>query len=73
MKIDHSNSLRSILEAEDCRVYSAESGEEARGEVSKLRPDLIIPDIIIPNVVCYMQDLKGGEPEESYSNYNTEY
>ncbi|MFQ5866736.1 MAG: hypothetical protein ACE5IT_01925 [bacterium] len=54
MKIDHSNSLRSILEPEDCRVYSAESGEEARGEVSKLRADLIIPDIIIANVVCHM-------------------
>jgi len=51
MKINHSNLVRGILEAEDYRVYSAESGEETLGEVSKLRPDLSIPDIIIPNVV----------------------
>jgi DNA-binding response OmpR family regulator len=50
---DLTNLVRSILEAEDYMVYSAESGEEALGEVPKLRPDLIILDIILPGIDGY--------------------
>ena len=45
---DLANLVKSILEAEDYLVYSAESGEEALVELPKLRPDLIILDIILP-------------------------
>lgn len=45
--------VRTILEAEDYAVYSADSGEEALGEVPKLRPDLIILDIILPGMDGY--------------------
>ena len=45
--------VKTILEAEDYMVYSAESGEEALGEVPKLRPDLIILDIILPGIDGY--------------------
>ncbi len=45
--------VKTILEAEDYRVYSAESGEEALGEAPKLRPDLIILDIILPGIDGY--------------------
>jgi len=47
------NLVKTILEAEDYTVYSTESGEEALGEVSKLRPDLIILDIILPGIDGY--------------------
>jgi len=50
---DITNLVRSILEAEDYMVCSAESGEEALGEVPKLRPDLIILDIILPGIDGY--------------------
>ncbi len=50
---DLTNLVRSILEAEDYMVYSAESGEEALGEVPKLRPDLIILDIMLPGIDGY--------------------
>jgi len=47
------NLVKTILEAENYTVYSTESGEEALGEVSKLRPDLIILDIILPGIDGY--------------------
>ncbi|MFB0526111.1 MAG: response regulator transcription factor [bacterium] len=50
---DLTNLVKTILEAEDYRVYSAESGEEALGEVPRLRPDLIILDIILPGIDGY--------------------
>lgn len=50
---DLTNLVKAILEAEDYRVYAAESGEEALGEVPKLRPDLIILDIILPGMDGY--------------------
>ena len=50
---DLTNLVKTILEAEDYRVYAAESGEEALGEVPKLRPDLIILDIILPGIDGY--------------------
>lgn len=34
-------------------VFAVESGEEALGEVPKLRPDLIILDIILPGIDGY--------------------
>jgi len=45
--------VKSILEAENYMVFAAESGEEALGEVPKLRPDLIILDIILPGIDGY--------------------
>jgi len=45
--------VKTILEAENYTVYSAESGEEALGEVPKLKPDLIILDIILPGMNGY--------------------
>jgi DNA-binding response OmpR family regulator len=45
--------VKSILEAEDYMVYSADSGEQALGEVPKLKPDLIILDIILPGMDGY--------------------
>jgi len=45
--------VKSILEAENYMVFAAESGEEALGEVPKLRPDLIILDIILPGMDGY--------------------
>jgi len=50
---DLTNLVRTILEAEDYTVYSVESGEEALGEVRKLRPDLIILDILLPGIDGY--------------------
>jgi two-component system response regulator MtrA len=50
---DLTNLVKTILEAEDYAVHSAESGEEALGEVPKLRPDLIILDIILPGIDGY--------------------
>jgi len=50
---DLTNLVKTILEAEDYMVYAAESGEEALGEVPKLRPDLIILDIILPGIDGY--------------------
>ncbi len=50
---DLTNLVKAVLEAEDYSVYSVESGEEALGEVRKLRPDLIILDIILPGIDGY--------------------
>lgn len=50
---DLTNLVKSILEAENYMVFAAESGEEALGEVPKLRPDLIILDIILPGMDGY--------------------
>lgn len=50
---DLTNLVKTILEAEDYMVYAAESGEEALGEVPKVRPDLIILDIILPGIDGY--------------------
>jgi len=50
---DLTNLVKNVLEAEDYTVYSAETGEEALGEVPKLRPDLIILDIILPGIDGY--------------------
>ena len=50
---DLTNLVKSILEAENYMVFAAESGEEALGEVLKLRPDLIILDIILPGMDGY--------------------
>jgi len=50
---DITNLIKSILEAENYTVYSAESGEEALGEVVKTRPDLILLDIMLPGIDGY--------------------
>ncbi len=45
--------VKTILEAENYAVYAAESGEEALGEMPKVRPDLVILDIILPGMDGY--------------------
>lgn len=53
--------VRSALEAEGCRVFEAESGQQGLVEAGTRKPDLIVLDLGLPDLdgVEFIRDLRG--------------